>query len=557
MLRYARNDGQNGFPYSYNNTLVQNPNTCYFVSGETMDTMTQEQVSGNQPARTVAFMITIGVVGKVMGLLRDSMQARYLGADTAEGIAFAQASQLPRAFLDVMFAAVLAAILVPMFNNQLQTKDKKAALDFAAFFTAGIFFLTIIITVAMIFLARPVYTLVLDAPELTDATRILGVTLLRFMFPLIILSGLTFTFMAVLHSLGEFRIPALLGVLSNGVILLYYPLLFNRFGVYGLAIAFVVGWVAQVVIQVPFLRRHGFRFRVRFSRFKAVWNDGLKQMTKTILPVMAASWILPVNLIINMRASGSLFYGEFGVPAITFAHNLNIVISGVIILNVTNFVFPKLCRQAAANDKEGLGTTAVDTVRVLFFLLLPLSLGIIALSQPLVQFVLGGGAFGERAVEITARALFYFAMGILGFGIQSVLSRACFAQNDGRTPLIAAIIAIAANSVLSFVLAPRIDVAGPALGAAIGISLAAGYMLVALTKKGLLKWQASLLVDLCKMLLLAVLMFGVVFVSRRWLDSNHVLLQLVIPVILGGGLYLGAAFLLGIKEVKDALRARR
>ena len=502
-------------------------------------------------------MMAITVVGKIMGLLRDSMQARYLGADTPESIAFAQASQLPRAFLDVMFAAVFAAILIPMFNNRLQTKDKKAALDFAAFFATGIFLLTTVITIVMILLAGPIYTLVLDDPALNDATRILGVELLRMMFPLIILSGLTFTFTAVLHSLGEFRIPALLSVLSNGVILLYYPLLFNRFGVYGLTVAFLVGWVAQMMIQVPFLRKHGFRFRLRLSLVKATRSEKLRQMAASTLPIMAASWILPVNLMINMRATASLFDGEFGVPAITFAHSLNMVISGVLVLSVANFIFPKLCRQAAADDREGLGATVQDTVRILFFFLLPLSLGIIALSRPLVQFVLGGGAYCERAVEITARALFYFAMGILGFGIQVVLSRACFAQNDRRTPMIAAVIAIASNAVLSFTLAPHIDVAGPALGAAVGISMAAGFMLVALTRKGLLKWPAKLLADLCKMVAVATLMFGVVFVSCRWLDDSPVLLQLLIPVALGGGLYLGAGVLLGLKEMTGALRTRQ
>jgi len=57
-----------------------------------------------QPVRTVAFMMAIMAVGKVMGIWRDSMQASYLGADTAEGIAFAQASLLPRALLRLIFS---------------------------------------------------------------------------------------------------------------------------------------------------------------------------------------------------------------------------------------------------------------------------------------------------------------------------------------------------------------------------------------------------------------------------------------------------------------------
>jgi len=518
-----------------------------------MDTAAPERTTDVQPVRTVAFMMVIMVIGKIMGIWRDGMQASYLGADTAEGIAFAQASLFPRALVDIMLAAILAASLIPVFNTYLESKGKKAALNLASLFVFVISILTLFVTLMAILLARPVYMQFLDDPMLSDATRQLGIQLLRFMLPMIILSGLAFSFTAILQSLGEFRIPAAMSVIHNGVIIVYYLLFFDRFGVFGLAVVFLLGWFAQCMIQVPFLLKRGFRFR--FDIRDIFKNEGLRQIGVLALPVIAASWIGPINLMVNARVSAGLYGGEFGVPAITFAHNLFVVISGIFVLNIIQVIFPKLCRLAAVSDKEGMSATLQETVRVLFFLLLPLTLGLMALSQPLVQFIFGRGEFGYRAVEITARALYYYAPGILGFGFQVVLSRTCFALRDRRTPVIAAAVAITANAILSYTLAPRLEIAGPTLGTSIGVSLGSIIMLIALTRKGLLVWPRKMIFDLCKMAILAILLFFVVYVSSDWFTNRHVLLQILIPAALGGSVYLGACALLRIKEMTWVFQA--
>ena len=81
--------------------------------------------------------------------------------------------------------------------------------------------------------------------------------LLRILFPTVFLTGLAFSMVGVLQSMGEFYIPAALSVASNGIVILYYLLFCRRFGIYGLAWAFLLGWAAQAVMQVPWLVRHG------------------------------------------------------------------------------------------------------------------------------------------------------------------------------------------------------------------------------------------------------------------------------------------------------------
>lgn len=500
----------------------------------------------DKTARTVIIMMAITLIGKAMGIWRDRMQAISFGADTAESIAFAQASMLPRNFLDIMFAAAFSASFIPVFNAYMETKGKRAAFDLAALFISVVLVLTAGVVLAAVFFARPIFMLSLGSDALPDGTADLGVVLLRYMFPLMILSGLAFSLTGVLQSLGEFRIPAAMSIVSNGIILIYYFFFIDYFGVQGLAVAFLIGWGMQGIIQIPFLIKHKFRFRFRID-FK---DPGLRQIGALALPVLVASWIVPINVMVNVRAAAGLYGGEFGVNAIQFAHSLYTIVSGVFVLSVANVIFPKLSRQAANNDNEGFSVTINETVRVLFFFLLPLSFGLMALSQPLVGLILGGGLFGERAVEITGTALFYFASGIVGYGLLIVLTRACYARQDGRTPILAAVVAISANAILSFALLPYMYIAGPALASAIGNSVGALILIVSLTQKGVLKWPGRVFADLAKMAALAILMFAIVLFIGRHVQEIHLLLQVIIPAAIGGGVYLGLSAALGIKEMK-------
>ena len=489
-------------------------------------------------------MMAITIMGKVLGILRDSFQGTTFGADTAYGMAFAQASALPRNFLDIMFAAAFSASFIPVFTTYLETKGKDAAFDLAGRFISIVLVLTTLVVVAGILLATPIMSLTLSGDNVTPETITLGASLLRFMFPLMILSGLAFSFTGVLQSLGEFRIPAAMSLVSNAIILVYYLFFVDYFGVYGLAIVFLIGWGAQAGIQLPFLIKHKFKFKFAFN----LRHPGIVQIGKLALPVLVSSWVVPINIMVNVNAASNLYGGEFGIVATYFSNSLFAIISGVFILSVSNVVFPKLSKLVALGDDAGFSHTLASTIRVVLLLLLPLTFGMFALSQPIVQLIYGRGNFCETAVNITSTSLMYLAPGIVGFGLFAVLSRACYARLDGRTPILASVVAIATNGVLSFALAPTMYIAGPALASAIAQTLGALVLVVTLTTKGVLKWHGA--IDIAKMLFCAIIMFIVVQLVVNNLQNHHVIIQLGITATIGAAVYFALAYLLKIKEVK-------
>ncbi|MCL2372361.1 MAG: murein biosynthesis integral membrane protein MurJ [Defluviitaleaceae bacterium] len=490
--------------------------------------------------KTVVLMMAIMLVGKVMGVLRDRMQATFFGAETAEAIAFAQASMLPRSFFEIAFAAAFSASFIPVFNSYMETRGKREAFELASLFISVVIVATVAVTVVAVAFSGPILVASLGGGDFPPGTIELGTRLLRAMFPLMVLSGVAFSFTGVVQSLGEFRVPAAMSIVSNGIILVYYFFFIERFGVYGLVVAFLLGWAAQGLIQAPILVKHQFRFRFRLD-FK---DPGLRQVGTLTLPVFAAAAVVPFNLMVNVRAAAGLYGGEFGVNAMQFAHGLYAIVGGILAMSVANVIFPKLSRQAAGEDAEGFGLVANGAVQVLVFFLVPLSVGMAMLAQPLVELVLGGGLFGERAVEITALALRGFAPGILGYGLIMILTRVCYAKMDGRTPVIAAAVAILANFGLSFALVGNMYIAGPALANAVGSSLGAAVLLVALTRKGVLRWRMEALLKLAAVVALAALMAVAVRFSVGWVDEAHLILQVAVPGVVGAGVYLTTGFVL-------------
>ena len=486
---------------------------------------------------TVGLMMAITLTGKLMGIMRDRMQATYFGTYTAEAIAFMQASMLPRIFLDIAFASVFTASFIPIFNRYLETKGKQAAFELAARFIRIILLATIIGTAVAIIFAEPIYAVFLDGEALAYNVRPLGVQLLRIMFPIIVISSLAFSLTGILQSMGQYYIPAAMSIASNGIILLYYFFFIDSFGVTGLAVAFLLGWTGQVIIQIPFLIKH------KFSLF-ARGGGSLRDIGQLAIPVMVATWISPVNFLVNTRASVNLYGGEHGFVAISFAHSLFTVITGLVVLTVANILFPTLSKFAAHENWKDYTAFLRSSVRGLLFLLIPMTFGLMAVAQPLVSLVFEGGRFQATSVEITATALFFFSLGIVGFGMQVIFSRACFALQDGRGPLITAIVAMFVNLVLSFALVSEMEIAGPALASAIAISIAAiGLFIRLMQKLPEPLWTKDMTIDSVKILILAVAMFWLV----TFLLANTFM---VLAIVVGAVIYFVGALIFGVVEAK-------
>lgn len=501
--------------------------------------------SQENSTKTVGIMMLITLVGKLLGLYRDRLLAVHYGVGM-EANAFYTASRIPRVFFDAVFASAIAACFIPVFSEYLTKKGKDEAFRFSGtFITVMALLCTALSALGMVF-AGPLVNLFADGYDAQTAA--LAVSLTRIMFPTVLFTGVAFSFVGVLQSLGEFNIPAMISTVSNCVIILYYLTLDHTFGIYGLAAAFLLGWLMQALIQVPALKKKGFRYYPGLN----VRSEGMGKVFALMLPVMVSTWVQPINLTINSRF-GSHLYGGSGVAAIENATNLYLIIAGVFVLSITNVIFPKLSRLTAGEREGEFHQTLVTTMHACLFFVVPMAAGLMVVSHPLVDFIYGGGEFDSFAVDITAQGLFWVSLGMVGYAVQNILSRAYFARQEGRGPLIAGGISIAVNIGLCMVLTQPLQVAGLAIASAVSATIYALLLDIPLERRGEGFLTKGFLLELGKMLLSAVAMsavaWGVLEVTGGLLPGKiGLLISIAAAALAGVVVYFLLALVMGLDE---------
>ena len=487
---------------------------------------------GNQAVKTVSFMMLITLFGKILGLVREQLLAANYGTEM-EAAAFLLASRIPRTFFDVIFASAISASFIPIFVEYLQKQGKEEAYRLANRFITVISTVTIVMMVAGMALAEPLTHLI--APGYDGATAELCVSLLRTLFPTMLFTAVAFSFVGILQSLEEFNIPAALSVASNGILILYYIFFNDKFGIYGLTIAFLIGWAMQAIIQIPSLHQKGYHYKPDFH-FK---DEGLKKIGKLMLPVMVSTWIQPINFMVNTRfasqlASGSVTNGELGVSALEYANNLYTIIVGVFVLAIANMVFPKFSRMT--EDKKEFGLAVRGTLKAMIFLLIPMTVGLMALAEPVVTLIYKRGEFDLLATELTSAALFFFALGMVGYGVQNILSRAFYANQDGKTPFYSGLVSIVINAALCALLLKPMGIGGLALAAAVSSTAAALVLMVPAVKQYPDILDKSLIGQIAKMILAAAGMLVLVLGCRYVLHplTGRLLGQIILLCVCGG-----------------------
>lgn len=488
---------------------------------------------GNQAVKTVSFMMLITLLGKILGMVREQLLAANYGTDM-QAAAFLLASRIPRTFFDVIFASAISASFIPVFVEYLQKKGREEAFALANRFITMISTVTILMMLLGMVFAKPLTLLIAPGYDVDTVTLCVG--LLRMLFPTMLFTAVAFSFVGILQSLDEFNVPAALSVVSNGVLIVYYIFFNEKFGILGLTVAFLVGWAMQAIIQLPSLWKKGYSYRPDFH----FQDAGLKKIGRLMLPVMVSTWIQPINFMVNTRfasqlAEGNLKSGELGVSALEYANNLYTIIVGVFVLAIANMVFPKFSRMT--ENKREFGLAVRGTLKAMLFLLIPMTVGLMALAQPVVTLIYQRGAFDETAAQLTASALFFFAVGMVGYGVQNILSRAFYANQDGKTPFYSGLVSIVINALLCWLLLKPMGIGGLALSAAVSSTAAAAVLLIPAVKQYPDILDKHLLLQLGRMLVAAAGMLVLVWGCREILLpilSGRVLGQILLLCICGG-----------------------
>ena len=453
------------------------------------------------------FMSAATMLSKVLGLLRDALIAANFGTGM-EADAFVTATKLPTTLFDMVIGGVISASFIPVFTGVMTKENKESAMKFANKFITLIVMITLVISSFGIIFAKPLTEFI--APNYTADKFELTLLLTRIMFPMIIFTGLAFSFVGILQSMGEFNIPTIISLVSNVAIILYFIFFGDKYGVVGLAVTMVIAWSLQAMIQVPSLVKFKYKFRLDFS----LKDDNIKKVLVLAGPMLVSTWVQPLSTLITSRLASGI---DGAYASLEYANRLYIIVTGVFSFEVTNLIFPKLSKANVSDDKQGARELISVSVKAITLVILPIMAGFIILATPVTSIIYEHGKLNSDGVEVVAGALRFYSIGMIGLAINEILTKTFFSMQDSKTPMITAIISMLFTIVAAYMLFGMMRTNGLALAVALGSIVNACLNLVILLRRDNTILGKNDLKDVAKAATSAIVMSFVVFFVYRML----------------------------------------
>ncbi len=499
------------------------------------------------------FILIATLTAKALGMFRDILLANYYGMGI-QATAFVTASKIPLNFFDLAFGAIISSSFIPTYNKLYKLKGKEYSISFANDFLSIIFSITLFFTTLGI--AFTPFFVKLIARGLTGEVYYLTVELSKIMFPLLIFTAISFIFVGILQSFGEFKVPAAISIVSNLCIIVYFFTLNQYFGLKGLGISMVVGWFLQMLVQVPFLLKRGFVPRIRF---KITHSDEIKSVLLLMIPILISTWVQPINIFVNTYLASSIGDGS-GLVVLEYSYKVFIIVAGVFILAVTNISFPSMARFIAKEDFDSFSKLLRSAMNLVLYFMIPLTIGIVIYAGNIISVLFENGKFTSGDTSLVSKALILYAISIVFYGIREIMNRAYYSYGNYRPPMYIAIVGIVINLVLSVYL---INVYG-IYGLPFSTSITTGFMALALVIHFNYKihqlFTADTFTYIIKIVIISAVMGVLVYFTEAYLISiNNRLLALlksqkiivILRLLIGGSLglvmYLVPCHLIGLR----------
>jgi putative peptidoglycan lipid II flippase len=499
------------------------------------------------------------MLSRLLGLVREVLFNALFGT-AAMGL-FLIAFRLPNLLRDLFAEGALSTAFITVFSGKIEREGPGAAwglasrmLTLATVFMSGVSLLGV-------WLAGPLVHLL--APGFAPAEAALTIHLTRIMYPFILLVSLSALVMGMLNSRQVFTAPALassffnIGSILGGV--LFGWLIDPGFGkgaLTGLAVATLVGGFLQLAIQLPSLRRAGFRFRPDFR-----WRDeGIRRILVIMVPSVIAASAVQVNVLVNSRFAS--YAGAEAVTWLNSAFRLMQLPIGVFGVAVATITLPVVSRIAAATDTSTFGPTLGRAMRLAIFLTLPSAAGLLWMAEPVIGLIYQHGQFTEHDTVQTAVALQFYAAGLVAYALIKVLSPAFYAIDRKWTPMVVGFGAVGLNIVLNqwFMFGLGLGHKGLALSTTICATLNIVSLHVLMLRAGrdleTRRLFSTLLRCAAACVPLGAVCWGYLEFGRPWLAAGPpplAVLGVLAAIALAAGAYLGGCLLLRVEETSAAM----
>jgi putative peptidoglycan lipid II flippase len=490
-------------------------------------------------------MMAAVVASRLTGLLRD-IAITYRFGTGREMDAYLAAIRVPDLVFQVFAGGAVASAFIPVFAGYLTRRDSAGAWRMVSTLLNLSVIVLVPVIAALIVFSEPLMSVI--GAGFDAYTRALATELARMLMvsPLFFTLGCLVT--SILNANQRFALAALAPASYNLGITFGAVALAPAFGIRGLAAGAVIGSLLFLLVQAPGLPSVGMRYRLALDLLSA----GVRQVGHLMLPRAFGLAVAQAGAVALVVLASPV---PGAIAALNYGQLLLMLPLGVFAMAIAQAVFPRMAVEGSLANKARVGEILDRALGMVLFLSVPSALALLAIGDLVVRVLWERGQFGADSTGMTVLALRLYAPGLVALAVTEVTSRAFYARQDTRTPVVAASVAMAINLVLAYTLNRLVSFGGIALAATVAAYVEAALVTTMLSARfggayGIEARRTLARSVLASALMLAAL-FAVGLLIPRGAESSgfwHELLRLATLVTIGAGVYLGASLALGTRE---------
>lgn len=500
--------------------------------------------------REAGLALSAGILGlgnvasRLIGLARESIISGYFGS-SGELSAFNLAARVPTMIYDLLVGGMLSAALVPVFSEYARPERRE---ELARVASAVLSLLAIAMSVVVFLLelfAEPLAGVLGDFEN--PALQAALARSLRVIAPSVLLFGLSGGVTGLLYSLRRFNYTAISGAVFNMGIVIAAPLLARRLGVYVLPLGIVAGSLLQLAVMAPGLRD----LRLRFT---SAWgHPAVRRIFRLYVPIALGLIVSQVQIAVDGRWASAT--GDQSVSWMRYATTLIQLPLGLVPVAISLAALPSLSNRAAEGDWSGFRSIFGRGLRLVLLLLIPATVGLWALAEPVIRLLFEHGSFVAADTVMTARALRLYLLGLLFAGVDFLLNYTFYARQNTRTPAAVGVVAVGLYFVAAWSLKEPLGFLGLVLADSVKQAGHAIIMVVLLMRSVGRLNRERILSTAVRSAAAALLMGAGIWYAARHLAAllpggiGSELAVVVLCGAAGGAFYLGALRILGVPEL--------
>ena len=526
--------------------------------------------------KTVSFFTFLS---RILGLVRDILCASIFGTSMIWD-AFTIAFRIPNLFRRLFGEGALSAAFIPVFTEYLEKRSRNEAWDLVRNLST----LIVIALVTIVLIGEVSFVTIPYFVEVRQKWQIVF-NLLFIMFPYVLFICLVAFSMAILNSCKHFFVPALTPIILNicwisGVIIMSYRYTDNNYEMlFGVALAILIGGFIQLAIQIPVLKKKGMKFVPKFN----FTHPAIKKIFALMGPTIFGLAIVQINVLLDTliavafapSAESSqtfeIFNKEIFYPlkagaasVLYYGDRLIQFPLGVFGIALASVIFPLFSKHVANEDWDGFRQTLDNAIRLILFIGIPASVGLILLRKPLVELFYERNEFNEASTMRTTSVIFFYSLAVWAYCGLHVIIRAFYSLKDTKTPMKIGVCMVGANLVMNFSLIWVFNVGGLAFATSISAIIQLIILFTILKQRLSFALDRNIILSFFKtcfattiMVIICLKVQGIITVSMVGDNIMGKLARLFVPLIASLVTFFAVCYLVKSKELMHLIKREK